>query len=148
MVLCLLVSTGFICEKGAANKGPALVSRSGGGWISCGEEAGQVVKALWKYLFCQLWCGGIHPKHPTPIAPAACRAARIKPQVSWGLLRWESTSSEPKRSAEYFLPPACRKWDAREQQHISKGQEQTGKLHKAKYCWKLQGTGDRVISVM
>lgn len=94
----------------------------------------------------------IHPKHPTPIAPAACHAARIKPQVSWGLLRLESASSEPKKSAEYFLPPACRKWDPREQQHISKGQGETGKateeLHKAKHCWKLQGTGDCVISVM
>lgn len=152
MALCLLVSAGFICERGAANKGPALVSRSGGGWISCGEEAGQVVKTLWKCLFCQLWCGGIHPKHPTPMAPAACRAAKIKPQISRGLFRLESASFEPKRSAEYFLPSACREWDVSEQQHISKGQEERGKateeLHKAKYCWKLQRAGDCVISVM
>lgn len=115
VALCLLVSAGLTCEREAANKAPAIVSRSGGSWISCGEEARQVMKTLWKDLFCQLWCGGIHPKHPAPMAPAACCAVRIKPKVSPGLFRMESASLVPKRLVEYFLHPLCRKWSVGEQ---------------------------------
>lgn len=117
VVLCLLVSTGFTCRKGAANKAPAITSGNRRGWISCREEADQVVKTLWKDLLCQLWRRGIHPEHPTPMAPAACHAGRIKPNVSLGLFRWESGSLVPKKLV-YFLDPPCSKWDVGEWQHI------------------------------
>lgn len=97
-----LVSAGFICERGAANKAPAIVSGSGGGWISCREEAGQVAKTFWKDLFCQLRCSGIHPKHPTPMVLAACHAARIKPKVSLGLFGLEKCLLTAKKISSVF----------------------------------------------
>lgn len=134
VVLCLPGSAGVICERGAANTAPAMAFGREEGWISCGEETGQVVKTLWKDLFCQLWCSGIHPKHPTPTAPAACHAARTNPKASAGLLGLENSFSVPERLAEYFLHPPCRKCGAAEQQHpSSQGQEEV-----EKNCEKLQ----------
>jgi len=74
-----------------------------------GFPAGREWDRWWKLhgkngdLFFQLWCSGIHPKHPTPTTPTACHSARIKPRVSVGLFRVENGFLVPKRSVDYFL---------------------------------------------
>lgn len=108
MAQCLLVSAGFICERGAANKAAAIVSGRGGGWISCREEAGQAVKTLWKDLFCQLQCGGgMHPKRPTPMGCMSC--SENKTQSLSGFVRTGKCLLGAKKISRVFPAPTLQK---------------------------------------